>query len=98
MFDQMIKLKLDSSKALNAQNTFVSAWLPGFTRHTPPPSVSATGGKDDRGGEERRRGGEERNRTKIPPLFIQAVAHIEKEDCNRASRGGAEGEMRKRRK
>ena len=47
----MIKLKLDSSKVLNAQNTFASAWLPGFTRHRSP-DVSATGRKADQRKEE----------------------------------------------
>lgn len=83
----MIKLKLDSSKVLlNAQNTFVSAWLPGFTHHESP-SVPVTWGNDDRRGEERERI-VQKYRT-----FLFRQWHIE-EGCNKAS-WGAEGERRR---
>lgn len=79
----MIKLKLDSFKGLNAQNTFVSAWLLGFAQHNSP-RVLATGGKDDRKGEGKKL-------YKTASHFIQAGAQRETRTVIKQARG-AEGE------
>ncbi len=58
-----------------------------------PPGVPASGGKDDRRGE-KRRGVEKEEIVQKYVSFLYRHWHIEKEDCNKASRG-AEGERRR---
>lgn len=85
----MIKLKLDSSKVLNAQNTFVSAWLPGFTQH---PGTAAIGGKDDCERREESGRGMEFPKTSSP--FLSGSSTQRRRVVIKQA-GGAEGERRR---
>lgn len=89
----MIKLKLDSSKALNAQNTFVPAQAACPASHAnitprphprhPLPVAETPEGEDDRGG-----GGGEKN---TPPLFYPGGGRYRGgRDVIKQAGGGAE--------
>lgn len=88
MFDWIITSTFYSSKALNILNTFLPASLPGFTWYKSP---SPPERKDDRKSVGR-------YCAKMPPHFIQAVAHAQREGGIKINQAAETARERKREK